>query len=154
MPVQTSEIELNRIFYTTGAYIPDPPNSLYYTEGTSTEITSGTYKGLYTTGPLTESPAHTRLYEIPESGRSARTMDIVDYSAAEDATTLNPGNLNGGTSQITVQTRLFDSVEEFFTAGMRLADSLNGEIRGTVRGLTLDDGTTQITADSLTSLFN
>lgn len=154
MPVQTTEVELSRIFLTEGAYIPDPPNSLYYTLGTSDPITSGTYKGLYTAGGLTESPVYTRLYEIPESGRYARTTDILDYSAAEDATTLNPGNLNGGATQITLQTRLFDDAEEFFTAGLRLADSLNGEIRGTIRGLTLDDETTNVTADSLTALFN
>lgn len=153
MSVVSTEIELNRIFYSPTSYSPNPPGSLYYTTGESVEITSGDYAGLYSVGLLVESDI-AGLYDIPNFGRTALTSDIVDYAVDEDATTLNPANYQGGSGQITIQTRPFNDAEEFFTASLTLRDSFNGDAQGTVRGLDIHETGTSVTADSLTALFN
>ncbi|UPU15971.1 minor tail protein [Stenotrophomonas virus Jojan60] len=146
------DLTLYRQFYTEGAYSESPVGSGYYTLGSSVETPAGS--GLYSLSTLEETPAGSGLYAIPQNGRLRQTSNIEQYSVQEDATTLDPSNFFGGSAQSSVNVPPGTNAKEFITATLTLNDTVNGIFQGVVRAMEQNDGSLQITADSLLGLLN
>lgn len=80
--------------------------------------------------------------------------DLIDYSVEEDATTLDPGNYNGGTGQVSVSMLTVGTDRALMNDQITLSDDTLGSIQATVRTLAANAGVLTVTADSVIALFN
>ena len=82
------------------------------------------------------------------------TANKETYSVQEDAASFDPSSPNGGVGQLTYTIREFENSHLMLDTPVTLEDKGRGRFEATIRGLSDNDGTLQVTADGALSALN
>lgn len=85
---------------------------------------------------------------------SIKPESIFNYSYSEEVTSLSPAESRGGTGQVSFSAIAEDDSALLVNNTLTLTDSERGSVTGQVKGISLNNGTVAVTADTIVSRLN
>lgn len=103
--------------------------------------------------PVVQVPAEGVPVPSPATSREFKTLQLVDFRVEENATPLTPSDTLGGAGTMTLQSDENDQTPYLQNVAIDLVDPAQGTTRGTIRGVSADNGHSTLVADSRLTLL-